>query len=468
MATDVLYNGVKLHNVVTREWDQEAVYDPSGTDLIANHYKLRFEGVLHAQEQIRNGAPVGVRESPAWMGVQAGAIGNTAIEVYKTIRRLLEQPRGTLEVMMDGESILFCRSATARPFGASSDVDNGPKPRNVSITHVAGASVFRVSFSIECSKVECWEGAISPGNPAQMVINNRWSVSEEMDETFYTTRIIRGKLRIADSATNIMVYKYLTVPRLEHGFRRERMEFAVSEDGLTADYSVTDRQVHTAAPWPGVKIECTHTESTMTGVHFFSECNVRLEGSPEVSKQRLMTRGVQILDNRLKVLTNEYGEDFLIEQAAIVDHIGERNAIEVIMRVRYFPDEKGIVEYLTKVRCERLGKPLEVPDMAGAPAPYDPKISRTPAGFGYVPHGGTRSVAAACLFKCYLQQPCVDDHNVNKGIYDLPDSPGDEPEDIDTEIVETPPPYNPDTSKPEGNYHSSARKMYTIARMESR
>lgn len=462
MATDVYYNGVQMHNVVTRQWDEDFEYDPSGTDLIAHDYKLRFEGILHAQ-QLPDGDPTHAR---GWVGPVTGSFGSHAAEVYAKIRRLLGQPRKTLLVEMDGKRVLWCCSAQDHPNNAEHDVDNGPKPRNLAITHIAGNSVFRVSFSIECKKIECWGGATYANARAGLVISNRWSVTEEMDETFFTTRSIRGKIRIAHSDVSPMVYKHLTVPLLEDGFRRERVEFAVSEDGLTADYNVSDKQVHTAAPWPSVKIDATHTESTMTGVHFFSEANVKLEGAPDTPKTLLINRAFQVIDSRLGIKGKKWGKDYYIEQAAIIDHIGERNIVEVVIRIRHFMNDPA--EWLSLLRCNKVGKPLDLPDVAGQPRAYDPHMNPIPTLHGYIPHKGERGLAAAILFRCYVQTPCDEDHNVNKHVHPTEYTPGDSPGTTTPEVAEYPSPGDI-TPGEESNYDPSAKTaMYTLARMESK
>ena len=59
MATNVTYNGVELHNCLTRQWVQEVVYDESGTDMIGHRFGLRFECILHVQN---------VPSAPVWRG----------------------------------------------------------------------------------------------------------------------------------------------------------------------------------------------------------------------------------------------------------------------------------------------------------------------------------------------------------------------------------------------------------------
>ena len=48
MGTTVTYNGVTLHNVQTREWEQETVYDESNTDALSP-VPHAIRGILHAE-----------------------------------------------------------------------------------------------------------------------------------------------------------------------------------------------------------------------------------------------------------------------------------------------------------------------------------------------------------------------------------------------------------------------------------
>ena len=82
--------------------------------------------------------------------------------------------------------------------------------------------------------------------------------------------------------------------------------------------------------------------------------------------------------------------------------------------------------------------------------------------------GGPVSIAAACLFKCYVQAPCNEDHNVNKHTFPTEYTPGDQAESHTPEVAEYPnPAYLPTETQP--NYDpSSLEAMYTLAKMESR
>jgi hypothetical protein len=132
VGTTVTYNGVELHNVQTKSWDQELVYDASGTDLLYSRYRMRFEGIVHAQN-----IGTGTHNAPAWIA-KAGTTGSgaNAVTTFAAVRSLLTQPRATLTVTF-GSSVVVnvcSRSGdTGMPPGMApgTDLDNGPKPRHV-------------------------------------------------------------------------------------------------------------------------------------------------------------------------------------------------------------------------------------------------------------------------------------------------------------------------------------------------
>lgn len=434
MATTVHYGLVQIHNVTTRQWEQEMVYDESRTDVLCHRFRLRFEGIVHA-----GGFP-----SPGpWAARGAGQ--GSAPENYAEIRSLLGQARLPLVVAATDAAGVERILLTALPLGmapgaADMDVENGPKPTGLAITHIAGANCFRVAFSIECAKLECMRATGTSAVP--FVLNNRWSVAEAMDEAKFIERTIEGQMQLsAPVAVLGNDFRGLVVPGLEAGFRRARAEIHVDPSGLTIRYRVTDRQVHTAAPWPAEKMDVTHTEEAQGETAFFSDVTVRLEGSPAADRRLLILRAVQILEARLAFLANRNDPKekaaYFIESLVITEHLGDQNLVEARARIMRSPkadkevDFGGFFAALRKVQ----GADLELLPVDGEPARYDSRISSKPPLYGYDPQGGERRPIVLWFLHCYLQHPCVDRHGIAQTTPSVSTSES-EGNELRTQIVE--------------------------------
>ncbi len=145
------------------------------------------------------------------------------------------------------------------------------------------STVLRVRFSIECHVTYCGTGYRGGKRNSKVILSNRWSVAEQLDSAFFTTRTINGTLRLARAINTDELghyHKPTVIPPLEDGFRRDRIEYSVEPNGLTCTYTVTDKQVHAAAPPPGAKMDIIHKESAVNQSAFFSDVSIRIEGGP--------------------------------------------------------------------------------------------------------------------------------------------------------------------------------------------
>lgn len=478
--TVVIYGDVEIHNVVTRQWSQTIEYDPSQTDALFTRFSLRFEGIIHAQK------PAGsysITTVPAWTyprgiaGVLGGAALSTATDIYKAIISTLSRPRLPLLVTVGSGSIpktlLEVYPTLQQTLTIPDrDVDNGPKPKLFSIEHIAGDRCYRISWGVECAKVLCLQSAGVSTVP--FVLNNRWSIDEDMDGDCRITRTINGDLRLSAPVSLLgNDFKGIVVPGLEDGFKRRNIRFSTDKTGLAANYTIIDQQVKVAAPWPCTSISATHTESTNDGVSMFSDMRVRVVGRPDADPRLLLTRAIQIMDARLKFLNMKDKDGktlpLLVDSAGIVEHIGEENVVESYLRLRVTQKDELPV-YFSNLLGSTFGTPLRLDDLKNQPAPYDPVKSPIPTLYGYNVQQGERRPSVLLLLQCYLQQPCEEPHGIAK-FTTSPNKPGDDDESkkgytpIYTGDQPSPgdKPNPPDT----GLSESAKATVYTMSRMET-
>lgn len=395
MTTTLTYNGVVFQNCLTERFDDKMVYDETGVNLIGREVELTVKALLTS--------PIALATGTQWIGETGKPVTGLASVHFLRMEQLLKTPRKDLRFTVDGVDIVIANDAR-KLSDPHRDVHNGPLPQNVEITAING-DTYWVRFTIRVRKAPCDSDAVP------FVLSNRWSVAEMLDSNFYMTRTISGRLVLSTSEQSAHLAKKLCVPLLEAGFRREEITFVVAADGLSADYTVTDRQVHTAAPWPATAMSGTHTESTEDGITSISECNVKLTGAPNSSKTLLFQRAQQIIDARLNFLKLRQKKQAWIVGYAMVDYLGAENMIEVRMRIRHRGALAGDV--LAKVFAETLGKPLALPKLQGVE--YDPIESTPPYVWGYESQGKDRDPkVVTALLTCYLKDPCSDDVGIQQ------------------------------------------------------
>lgn len=419
--TVVRYNDITLNDVQTVAWDETAVYDESGTDIIYTEYTATFAGI------VTDGA-INLASPYTDDGNSATMIGR-----LDSIRKYMLEPRGRLLVTCNSVTILDVPAAPSNGLGVANntsyDVQNGPKPIDFQVVNVWGGKVLRVLWSVKT----CLHKWCSP-RQRQEVLNNRWEVSETVDNLKYVTRTINGEMKLASYASvPAMGYKTLVVPPLETGFRRESIDYDVSADGLTCRYSIVDKQVEVAAPWPAASIELTHTESTNNGITIFSAARCSLVGQPNATPAHLIQRAVSLIEKRLRIAGKP--RTYLIQNSSITVIFSVNLTVQVELSIQRTPGEsKSSTAINTGIAAgvalrSSLGKEhLSLPSIPGGGpgGPYVVEQSLPPAIWGYDVRADAlssagrerlRSPALAAALRVYLQEPCgnhgIADHKGN-------------------------------------------------------
>lgn len=490
MATDVYYNGVWLHNVSTREFHQEATYDASGTDQMSQHFRMRFEGIIHIQSALE------LDDDNMWVGPESMLNYSTyslqsASNVYQQVRARLAQPRRDLHVWVNGEELFKCvPTGTSTTQDPDRDVKNGPRPLTFSLDQIMGGAVFRVSFAVECEKLECGlcETSRYGGADIPYILSNRWSIAESMDSDCFVHRTIQGRMVLSASSWWDADYetprglpghllKLAVIPGLEDGFRREAIDYAVDPTGLICTYLVSDRQVTVAAPFPLTKLEGTHTETCQNGVDYISDVSVTVSAPPHIDKTVLVARAMQFCEWKLRMLDRKTGPDWMLINAVVTERIGAENVVEASFRIK----QSDVEETVQFLNWDAWGNPggrdalgIEIfPAVAGEPN-YDPRVSLYPDTYGYVPQsnedlGGVRDPAVLTLLHCYLQEPCAKAHGPSpyEGVYEYTNSHGQRQE---AKVRGKPAPStDPDKTDQSSKTSEAHRKaMYTHAVYRSR
>ncbi len=371
-GTDVFYNGVWMRNCLTKQFDQTVEYDESGTDRIFTRFNITVENII--SENIHEWG-----ECHGILLNRTDLNNSDAQTKMSALHGLLSVPRQHFEYQQGGQTLIAANSNVAIDsvagaiFQTSTDLNNGPKPRAVSIQHVIANKCYRILFSIEVCLLLCGEWNDSDtfanvrfqnlvGPKASAAINrkllsNRFSIEESRDGNFYNTRTVIGRARVAHPALWDLTVRYLLLPMLPYGYKRESMQFTHNADGLDVAYRITDRQRYAAPPWPAIDFQGTHTEATgMDGVMSQGSVSVRMQGQPGTAKKYLLMAAISVVEARIGKL-GRLGE---VDAKVIADHIQitdaiHENLVELSVAFRRFGDDSQQQRRFANIMYERLG-----------------------------------------------------------------------------------------------------------------
>jgi|GEM_PF-2081060 len=393
MGTTIKYGSIELRNVYTKTFHEEPVYDPSKTDIWYWKYRVAVSTVVASFPSSGFG---GVQH----LGVlDFGDSLTSAARQIAEIREKLLTNRLTFIMSVDGIVILLAYpppTGGGSPNAATVDANNGPAPISCDITQFS-KDTFRIEWEIEVCRA-CRAPTGGQGGPGRLVLGNRWSCGDEIDQHGKVSRRWEGTLRVAYAASPVQIVhalRSLALPPLVDGFRRKQMRFLGSANGLELNYSIDDEQiVGQMPPAPATFMRGTHTESVAYSGHMATgEVSAYFEGLPGTSKSELIEFAAQLANQKLGITVKSKS---LVQSISIVDYFGpDTNAIEYRMRVLHCANDEVNGRTIGAARLKNIGKPVV----------FNKE--------GYVNISEMAGTALAYSMFCYLQSPCTPDHTLN-------------------------------------------------------
>lgn len=282
------YGGVQIQILKTHLIHTEDIYDPTGLDYLWTRYVIDVSGIVNPAATSYVTVPGNASPLPA-----AGA---PAVVTIANIRDTLSLPRQQLTLTDEAGNTLI-QSPTSAPVPApvfkpgggiinnivqppvplDCDCDGqGPKPLKppeVFFVQGTGKTIgvrFSISTTINDSIFWVGEGGLTllghaaPKPP--VILSNRWSVEERLDEGAFSTRVYKGRaLFRADLLRAILAplvpadsppvpnTNRLAIPDdfrsywagfyVPNGFQRRQVWVQQDPSGFAVDYQVTDLQL---------------------------------------------------------------------------------------------------------------------------------------------------------------------------------------------------------------------------------
>ncbi len=355
--TTATYNGIVFQDVRTHSVDSEVVYDTAGgVDPIYTRKIVVVESIFHTS---------------TGDGLGHQITGELGIGVEAALR-LLEIPRRPFNLTIGNSSLINVIPGATEPGvvirgGGDIDLNNGPKP-SWTLKEIVGTKTARITFRVELATAAC-------GTPAGLT-NLRWWTTDDVDENWFTTRKIDGKLRVATKNTNPHSLRNLIFPPLQNGFKRQSMSFIENPNGLELDFTINDLEVFRSAPKPTTTWSGVHRVTTNTpgGTVAEEEVTVTLNAPRDTPQTKLITLAQNILDSKLAFVREVGGKGSSDKNRVMLVNYAmeaalEDNRVTATARIKHVGD-KGLLAVL---KSGDFGQSL--PADIGEEA-YDPDVSR--------------------------------------------------------------------------------------------
>lgn len=422
-------SGVTIYRCLTRKIDQRAVMDSSGTSLKCWKFTISVTGYLHG-----------------WPGATVymdSAFDNTptsASDAHRHARwRMLPRQIFEMRVGCDanlgfasGKILLFAAPMSVvtsindlSVYGLSNyDVDEGPRCLQFDVSHVSGDNIFKVDAMFEINVLQCADGDYNYGanrydstaiNNKTGVLSHRWASADSIDANLRTGRTYHGMLELATSQFSPHWFRYLVVPPLQEGMRREHMEFVATEDGKKLQYTITDQSVAYAAPKPARKWAVEHTVGSINQDNIpmsTAQCSVALEGAEDCDENQLIILGMYIL--MAKLIGAKPGALPADNQPVMMNDITITTNVCDVKQVRISGSCRKLAKIFKDNPADNIGKGLAIDDNIGRvitkddlPAvnvDYNPLWSA--GGANGQPPELEGPARLAGIFRCYLQSAC--------------------------------------------------------------
>jgi hypothetical protein len=257
--------------------------------------------------------------------------------------------------------------------GSQLDVDNGPKP-TFEILQVIGDKSCHVRFSVKLAIHPCH--SINAGG----ITSFEFVCGDEIEgDTLLTTRRYEGVLRVATRNFNPHALRAIRVfiPPIQPGFKRQRVFYQTSSDGLELHFAMIDQEQYANPPFPATNFEMEYSlASSAYFVQTDAEIRLSLSAPKDVSKLALHNLARRIIASKLHV--DDIGRGGSLYPVLLTQNESyKRNQVDWVARVRAFPWEQTGPFGMMK---DELGKPLVLPGYNSEQPPAAAHITATPAG----------------------------------------------------------------------------------------
>lgn len=276
-----VYGSLKLANVRTTAYRQDAVTTSDGVDVVAVKHTVTVSGTL----------------SPGAVPAESSEVGS---DVLARLRFYFRHRRYFLYAVGGRKVVEVGNTAAPNDPAQNLDAANGPKILNVVVNLVTDYSV-SVEVTIEATTIPCTAAD-------RVILSHRFSQSHSTDESGYLSVSTTGTiyLRSDKRVSFVDVLRTAGMPRVQNGFQRIDQRAGISSDGLTVEYSMSDKEYFIGPPTEASQCKIKTSVAQQNSAKVYASTNVFLRGKrdstiqPDAFFRRLIERATLIADIQLR------------------------------------------------------------------------------------------------------------------------------------------------------------------------
>lgn len=234
----LFYGGINIRHCQVLSYSRVAQWD--GPTYLWTRFTIRVRGVYNPAfnaYELDGGVPVSIAPVPSIPFTVRGSGPETD---YAT-KHILMQPRGQLAYAVDDVNPILFSPAQ----GYTTDANNGPLPVSCDIIKIGGQKSVIVDYTVMTDINEC--GLTTNGSIPSALLSHRWTMSERIDQDFFSTRTINGHAifrsdRMQAIGADPDDYRAYLAHYVPPNFKRDDISIEVSEDGQELHYVLVDRE----------------------------------------------------------------------------------------------------------------------------------------------------------------------------------------------------------------------------------
>jgi hypothetical protein len=439
--TKIEYNDVLLSGVLTESISYDPVYDQTGCDLIGIHTRVVVTAYAHASTVFPTIHGVnavwtsGVSPWPPALTAMFRKLSMPRRRFRMTVNNFTmfdilptavegrivvnEGEGGNMVVLIPGqepvvqpidnedeEETVAC-NPTPTGTGLNQDIAHGPKC-SYQVMGIKGGQTAKCRFTFEFTTPLC-------ENPALIkdFLHLRYWIADDIDCTAWlTTRTYQGTFRVKGMQVDShALARQITLPPLQPGFRRTRINWSESPDHLTLNFTIVDIEQYNQAPSPATHWEGSYSVSMPQGnITAESTLQFRLWSHADIDKRDLFILAQRIIDIKLNYqeMINDHGS--FVVMAQVWEEKLEANEVSCYVKIKHLGKVKPDG---TRDRFSMNVQPFGDKFLLGAPLHtgasdfrQNPARRMYDRKQAYLPDNGLPPAGMAGIFICALQTPC--------------------------------------------------------------